>query len=592
MMINLKQQGFRFALAGVFALGAYLRLHGLAAQILLDDEWHNLIQVLGKNAVRVLTQFNPHDNASLPLALYNLAVYHLFGWSEFTLRLPLILAGLLSLVGLPLLVRKNFNERVALIFASLLALSPFLIFYSRYARAYGLVMLLCFAAWFWFCAWLTTGKRPYAAGFALAGILAVYSHPAALVAVAVPLMTVLACKLPGRFWGPAAAGRQSIVPLKALLTLALVLTLLILPLMLQMFQVSDKLPWGKGVLTLDGVLTAATLLSGTVNLPLNILFFLLCALGFKWMFQHQPLLGWMGLTTACAYVVVLLVSRPLGLDNGEVLLRYLIVLVPMVLLSAALGMEGLLRRVQNWKNPGRCPAGLPVVVVLGCLYAAGPLPALRVSPNNFSNHAAFQGSYRRHTWSSSEAGTVYPSLSIHTNQIPPFYFWLAGQSNLTAIIEYPFEVCDFNNLFYYYQHFHQKRVIAGYCRNYKLLGCDATPAPEPGSSTAAAGAMLSADTILSCVPDRTKLTFHNMVNILDLAAMNNSPAGVIVLHKYILALNPKAGAAEGTTPSGRIQEYYRSVKLLRDPFQQAFGPPVYEDEQMVCFWVHAVPPAK
>lgn len=129
MTNNLRNKpGFLLTMGCVFAVGVYLRLHTLSSQILLDDEWHNIFEVIGKNFADILTQFNPHDNFSLPFAIYDLALYHTLGWSEFTLRLPVILAGLLSLIVLPFLVSKTFNERVSLIFSSLLAISPFLIF--------------------------------------------------------------------------------------------------------------------------------------------------------------------------------------------------------------------------------------------------------------------------------------------------------------------------------------------------------------------------------------------------------------------------------------------------------------------------------
>jgi len=85
------------ALALFFILGAVLRFYLFPSQILLDDEWHSQMWVIGRSPFEVLTQFNPVDNSSLPLNLYDLALYHTVGWSEFIIRLPVILAGLLSL---------------------------------------------------------------------------------------------------------------------------------------------------------------------------------------------------------------------------------------------------------------------------------------------------------------------------------------------------------------------------------------------------------------------------------------------------------------------------------------------------------------
>ena len=79
---------FWLPLACLFVLGGFLRLHGLADQILVCDEWHGPNQVAANSALGVLTDFNPTDNTSLPLNLYNLALYHSAGWSEWGLRLP------------------------------------------------------------------------------------------------------------------------------------------------------------------------------------------------------------------------------------------------------------------------------------------------------------------------------------------------------------------------------------------------------------------------------------------------------------------------------------------------------------------------
>jgi uncharacterized membrane protein len=586
-----KNPSFLLAMGCVFAVGAYLRLNTLSSQILLDDEWHSINEVIGKNYTDVLTQFNPHDNFSLPFAIYNLALYHTFGWSEFTLRLPVILAGLLSLIFLPLLVKKTFNERVSLMFSCFLAIAPFLIFYSRYARAYGFVMLLCFSALILFYQWLTTGKLRYAVGFVFADIFAIYAHLFSLVAVFTPLVTVIGFELVNRFKVHSSACQQIVVPFKALLIMALILILLLLPIMIPVLLESTKLPWQMGKLTLDGVITATTLMSGTVNCPLTILFSLLCIIGQKLLFRHNPLLGWIFLSTICAYIVVLLVSRPLGLDTGAVLLRYTIVVVPMALTMVALAIDQFLMRVRNIKRIHRSIPILMVAGFIGCLYAAGPLSALHVLPNNFTNHSAFQGSYKHQMWERSDANTVYPAFSVKQDQISPFYRWLGGQSNIEAVIEYPFDICDYNDLFYYYQHFHKKRVIAGYCTDPMLLGYRIAPSPDQGKSPFSIG-MLSTDAILSRVADPTKLTFHNMVDVSDAAALLRSQADIIVLHKYIMALKIMPNGVDATAAYGSIQVYYRSVELLKVRFKEIFGPPAYEDGQIICFYVKQPKPGE
>jgi hypothetical protein len=578
---------FLCILGCVFAVGACLRLYRLSSQILLDDEWLGLREVIGKSYFNVLTKFNPVDNTSLPLNLYNLALLHGFGWSELTLRLPVILAGLLSLVVLPLLVKNVFNERVALLFASLLAIAPFLIFYSRYARAYGFVTLFGFSALLLSHQWLTTGRLRYAAGFVIAGAIAIYAHLFAVVVVFMPLVTAFGIGLAGRFKAASPLRRQIVAPVRTLFIAAFILAVLLVPLFWPVFLERAKLPWGMKNITLEAVRDAATLLSGTVNGPLNGLFFLLFLGGLVLLLKQNPLLGWTCLSVIGAYPVLFLASRPLGLGSGAVLLRYMIVVAPVALTLVALAMDGLITRAQHMPGMRRSLPILGAALFPACLWAAGPLPALYVPPNNFANHSAFQHSYRHSTWEYSEADAVYPAFRVKQDQIPSFYNWLGGQSNITAIVEYPFDICDYNDLFYYYQHFHHKRVVAGYCSEAKLLGYEWPASPGQAEAPFAIGG-ICADEVLSPVADATKRAFHNMIDVVDTAALLRSGADFLVLHKYVMALKITQNGVDAAPVYGLIRVHFLSVDRLMLRFKAAFGTPVYEDAALVCFPIKRV----
>ncbi len=113
----------------------------------------------------MLTQFNPHDNSSLPLNVYGLFLYQHVGWSEMAFHLPIVIAGILSVAVLPWLLRPILGDRVSLTSAFLLAISPFLIFYSRFFRSYSFVVLLGFSALLLSYRWMTTRKPRYCIGF-------------------------------------------------------------------------------------------------------------------------------------------------------------------------------------------------------------------------------------------------------------------------------------------------------------------------------------------------------------------------------------------------------------------------------------------
>jgi hypothetical protein len=556
----------------------------LSSQILLDDEWHSIRAVIGKKFLDVLTGFDPVNNTSLPLNLYNLALYHSIGWSELTIRLPIIVAGLVSLVALPLQIKQLFNERVSIVFACLLAIAPFLVFYSRYDRPYGLAALLCFSALLFSQQWLSTGKAPYAAGFLTAGLFAIYTNLFSIVAVAMPFVAVIGFGLFDRLGPPSAARHAINVSFNTLFKVAAIFALLLLPYLWPVLRKSAQLPWAAGHLTLHAVMTAATILSGTTNGLLNVFFFMLLIAGYKLLLRNNPLLGSIFISTICAYVAILLASRPQGLEAGAILLRYAIVVVPISLTAVAVAVDNLLKQIGNIKWIHRSAPILCACGLFGYLYAAGPLPAMYAAPNDLTNHAIFQSSYERKTWENTDLLFVYPSFVIQQDEIPPFYNWLHAQSNVSAIIEYPFDLCSYNNLFYFYQHFHRKRILAGYCSDAALVGYTFAPLRREQGPRCRVGKM-DADEVLSEVADPSKLCFRNMIDVTDAGSILSSPADCLVLHKYIMAQLTVWRDSGGTPVYDWILMHYQSVDRLQARFEEEFGPPVYEDGQVICFQI-------
>ena len=125
-------------------VGVVLRVFALGGQIPVNDEWHAIHAMQELKPAFLLTRYGASDY-SIPLTAYFLAVGHTFGLSEFSMRLPLLVAGIATLILLPSMVRPIVGRRAAAIFAWLLALSPILIFFSRMARPYAIVSL--FAVW-------------------------------------------------------------------------------------------------------------------------------------------------------------------------------------------------------------------------------------------------------------------------------------------------------------------------------------------------------------------------------------------------------------------------------------------------------------
>jgi hypothetical protein len=149
-----------------------------------------------------------------------------------------------------------------------------------------------------------------------------------------------------------------------------------------------------------------------------------------------------------------------------------------------------------------------------------------------------------------------------------FNLWLRTQPNVRTIIEYPFDICNYNNPFYYYQHFHGKEVVAGYCSDASILGVRQDRDVVVG--------MLSVDDILEGVPPAS-LKARNLIDVADPHGFIASGVEVVVLHQYLMAptIPPKF--------SGFVRVDYLAVPDLKLRYQAAFGQPIYEDDQVVCF---------
>src|SRR5476651_1270322 len=162
---------FALALAIAFLAGLWLRWHLLADQVFSDDEWHGLYYVIGKSPAWLLTHFSIPGATCIPLNFYTWALGATIGWSEFMLRLPSLVCGLLCVLVCPLLARKLIGDRRAVVLAFLLAISPVLIFYSRISRPYSAIALLGFAAILLAAHWMKSGGLRPALFFVAASVL-------------------------------------------------------------------------------------------------------------------------------------------------------------------------------------------------------------------------------------------------------------------------------------------------------------------------------------------------------------------------------------------------------------------------------------
>ncbi|MBU0666017.1 MAG: glycosyltransferase family 39 protein [Nanoarchaeota archaeon] len=112
----------------------------------------------------------------------------IFGRSEFILRFPFALIGVLSLLMIYLLTKLLFNEKTALIALFLQATSPSMLFYDRMIRYYSPMILLILAtAYFFIKAFKDDKNKDYVLG-TIVMILLFYTHIIACFSIGVILL--------------------------------------------------------------------------------------------------------------------------------------------------------------------------------------------------------------------------------------------------------------------------------------------------------------------------------------------------------------------------------------------------------------------
>ena len=333
------ERGFIYWLALFFMLGAFLRLYMLSDQILIDDEWHSISFSIGKTFLNTLTAINPIDNSSPLLNAYTVLIYNTLGISELYLRLPVVLVGLISLIVLPLSIKKLYGSRVAIMFSALFAISPFLIFYSRFFRAYILIMFFSFLGLLSFLSWITIGHRRYAFLTVLSGAIATYLHPSSIIVVMIPFVISLLIIFSKNYF-PQFFNSLGIVLFKRQFFILFLMTALLALLSLwPILAHRSELPLFKDALSAGGLAAALSLLCGTSNIFLIVTLALLLVSGQVIIIIRQPLTGLILAGVIMAYLLFLAITRPFGVGNGVVILRYMISAVPIGLLLISLALE-------------------------------------------------------------------------------------------------------------------------------------------------------------------------------------------------------------------------------------------------------------
>jgi 4-amino-4-deoxy-L-arabinose transferase-like glycosyltransferase len=154
----------------ILLLGISLRLYNLGKYSFWFDEALGILQA------RDLRVSMIEKNTVPPLYIFFLHYWNRITDSEFGLRLPSLIFGSISILMTYLLGKLLFAEKVGLISAFLLAISPFHIYYSQEARMYSMVVCFTLFSIFFLIKSLRERKLSFWLGYIIFNLLNIYLH--------------------------------------------------------------------------------------------------------------------------------------------------------------------------------------------------------------------------------------------------------------------------------------------------------------------------------------------------------------------------------------------------------------------------------
>lgn len=183
----------------VWTLVGLLFLAGLILRLLMlrepvwGDEMSTLWIIRGNDFFGVISTVNSDAEISPPFYfLLAKATSWIFGQTPDGVRVPSLIAGVLTVPAFYLVGLKAVGRRAAVYATAIAAVAPFLVYFSANARAYSVMILaLLLAAWCLLAATSEKGRTWHWIGWAVCGALSVYSHYVAVFAMAGQLIWVL-----------------------------------------------------------------------------------------------------------------------------------------------------------------------------------------------------------------------------------------------------------------------------------------------------------------------------------------------------------------------------------------------------------------
>jgi hypothetical protein len=507
-------------------IAAGFRAYALGSQIVIDDEWHALHKVMRSGLAGIVTHLDYAD-FSIPVALYYSALQNTVGITEWGMRAPMVLAGIGLVALAPWLARAWTSRAVGVTWAVLLAVSPMLVYLGRTARPYAITALTSTVAFVAFERWWRgeSHRRRWAAVYVMATVLGGWLHMLSLAFTLTPFLY---------FGMRALRSRESFLRLLrlGLVTAALLALVLLPPLVTDWFMFAAKA--GQDSVGLDTLERTVLMIAGTGHGIVGIAFLACVALGgIRWWKRDRALAGY-ALALVAVGSTAIAIARPNWVQYALVFARYLIPVVPLLLLLAA---EGLVTAMPRRSEALRAC----IVAAVGvALVASGPLPLQWYAPNQFTGHPRFQFDY-------DDAHNPYVTQRVPG--VPPFYRELArAPAGSLTIVVAPWRLESHLNPHVWYQAVHRQNVRIG----------SLTP--------------LCGKRDFGEYPEGERgVRLTNMAHVTSILRGQTGGADFLVVHRK-----------PWSTPPGQDVPWPDLSQCLPD-IERALGAPIYRDDEIVAF---------
>ena len=517
--------------AGVLALGLFVRAFQIGGQVIQDDEWHAIIKLATSSYREIATSLGIADFC-IPLTLFFKWIAGQGRLSEaWMLALPFA-CGVAAWLYLAWLARRALAPLALALFATLTALSPLLVLYSRQARPYAITLLFCLIAIASLYRWSTARRLRDLVLYCVFAIAAMYFHlvvaPAVLGAALVLAIEWL--ERDRRDWRYAAqvAGVTA--------TVGLATAALVYPAYANDRRLLE-LRTGVDSATPESVWRATMMLLGTGSEAVAMLMLALVAAGIAAVWKLFPRPARFVAALAALQFLAVLSSGALWLSHQLVLARYLLLLTPMLLLAAALGYDAFARKVLPRAAP---VAWLGAAALVAAVAATGPLPRALAYPN------AFFGNYLYFVDFDPAHNVIYPYVT--QAPVPRFYQELAALPRASkTLIEGPWRFESIFDRFGYFQETHRQRVKIAFVGNLCPPGATAEH------------------------PRRFRNKFRNFVDLARPAAELRREGDYVVFHRKLNVAN--VWDKPGLPP----------VDACIADFRARFGEPVFVDDSITVF---------